>query len=157
MFWVFVRHWKPQYDQGLVYCKSERGISCVSILSNPDYLDVADSVNSFLVASWMKSMNSTLFLWNLPVNFLCSLFYGVHTPPCAIACIYICAYVKDPVVNVKSSVEYGNTKTPSVQRRLGRVTVTAGSPRAGNPNFPWQKSHWDNTVVKKKKSQFLLS
>ena len=24
-----------------------------------------------------------------------------HTPPCAIACIYICAHVKDPVVHVR--------------------------------------------------------
>ena len=27
--------------------------------------------------------------------------YGVHTPPCAIACINICAHVKDPVVHVR--------------------------------------------------------
>ena len=24
-------------------------------------------------------------------------------------------------------------------------------PREGNLNFPWEKSHWDRTVVKKKK------
>ena len=35
------------------------------------------------------------------VNFQCRLSYGVRTPPCAIACINICAYVKDPVVHVK--------------------------------------------------------
>ena len=35
------------------------------------------------------------------VNFHCILSYGVRTPPCAIACIYICAHVKDPVVNVR--------------------------------------------------------
>ena len=29
------------------------------------------------------------------------LFYGVSTPPCAIACFYICAHVKDPVVHVR--------------------------------------------------------
>ena len=28
------------------------------------------------------------------VDFQCRLFYGVHTPQCAIACINICAYVK---------------------------------------------------------------
>ena len=32
------------------------------------------------------------------VNFRCRLSYGVHTPLCAIACIYICVPVKDPVV-----------------------------------------------------------
>ena len=37
----------------------------------------------------------------LPVNFQCRLSYGVRTPPCAIASIYICAHVKDPVVHVR--------------------------------------------------------
>ena len=35
------------------------------------------------------------------VNFRCRLCYGVGAPPCAIACIYICEHVKDPVVHVK--------------------------------------------------------
>ena len=35
------------------------------------------------------------------VNFQCRLSYGVCTPPCAVACIYICAHVKDPVVRVR--------------------------------------------------------
>ena len=35
------------------------------------------------------------------VNFQCRLCYGVHTPPCAIACIDICAQVKDLVVHVR--------------------------------------------------------
>ena len=35
------------------------------------------------------------------VNFQCRLSYGVHTPPCAIACVNICAHVKDPVVYVR--------------------------------------------------------
>ena len=35
------------------------------------------------------------------VNFRCRLSYGVRTPPCAIACIYICAHVKDLVVHVR--------------------------------------------------------
>ena len=35
------------------------------------------------------------------VNFQCRLSYGVRTPPCKIACIYICAHVKDPVVYVR--------------------------------------------------------
>ena len=34
-------------------------------------------------------------------NFQCRLSYGVRTPPCAVACIYICAHVKDPVVHVR--------------------------------------------------------
>ena len=35
------------------------------------------------------------------VNFRCRLSYGVRTLPCAIACIYICANVTDPVVYVR--------------------------------------------------------
>ena len=35
------------------------------------------------------------------VNFQCRLSYGVRTPPCAFACIYIFAQVKDPVVHVR--------------------------------------------------------
>ena len=34
-------------------------------------------------------------------NFQCRLTYGVRTPPCAVACIYICAHVNDPVVHVR--------------------------------------------------------
>ena len=34
------------------------------------------------------------------VNFQCRLSYGVRTSPCAIACIYICVHVKDPVTLV---------------------------------------------------------
>ena len=37
----------------------------------------------------------------LLVNFQCRLSYGVRTSPCAIASIYICAHVKDPVVHVR--------------------------------------------------------
>ena len=35
------------------------------------------------------------------INFQCRLSYGVRTIPCAIAYIYICAHVKDPVVHVR--------------------------------------------------------
>ena len=35
------------------------------------------------------------------VNFQCRLSNGVHTPPCAIACINICAHMTDPVVHVR--------------------------------------------------------
>ena len=45
--------------------------------------------------------------------------------------------------------DYGNTKTPSMHRRLGSATLSQlAFPGKGNPNFSWEKSHWDNTVVK---------
>ena len=49
-------------------------------------------------------------------------------------------------------VYYGNTKTPSMHHRLGSATLSQlAFPRESNLNFPWEKSHLDNTVVKKKK------
>ena len=35
------------------------------------------------------------------VSFQCRLSSGVRTSPCAIACIYICAHVRDPVVHTR--------------------------------------------------------
>ena len=36
-----------------------------------------------------------------------------------------------------------------MHRRLGSATLSQlASTREGNPNFLWEKSHWDNTVVK---------
>ena len=51
-------------------------------------------------------------------------------------------------------VDYGNTKTHSMHRRLDIVTLLQlAFPGESNPNFPWKKSQWDNTVVKKKKRE----
>ena len=47
------------------------------------------------------------------VRFQCKHFYGVRTLPCATAGIYICVHVQDPVVHVKSSADYRNTKKHS--------------------------------------------
>ena len=39
-----------------------------------------------------------------------------------------------------------------MHRRLRRATLSQlAFPGEGNPNFPWEKSLWDNTVVKTKK------
>ena len=73
---------------------------------------------------------------SLRVNFQCRFFYG------AIACIYICAHVKDPAVRVKSLVDYENAITPSMHRRLGSATLSQlAFPGEGNPNFAWKKFH----------------
>ena len=38
-----------------------------------------------------------------------------------------------------------------MHRRLGSATLSQlAFPGENNPNFPWEKSHWDNTVVKSK-------
>ena len=51
------------------------------------------------------------------VNFQCKLSYSVCALPCAITCINICPHVEDPVI-CQSSVDYRNTKTPSIHYAL---------------------------------------
>ena len=49
----------------------------------------------------------------------------------------------------QSSVDYGNTKTPSMHPRFGSATLLQlAFPGDGNPNFLWEKWPWDNTVIK---------
>ena len=51
-----------------------------------------------------------------------------------------------------SSVDCGNTEIPSMHRGLGSATVSQlAFSGESKPNFPWEKSQWDSTVVKKKK------
>ena len=45
----------------------------------------------------------------------------VRTPPFAVTWINICVHVKDPVVQ---TVDYGNTKTPSMHPRFGSATLS---------------------------------
>ena len=82
-----------------------------------------------------------------------SLTVSVH-PPYAIACINICAHVKNPVVHVRFRrimETHQKKNTPSMHPKLGRTTLSQLTfPGEGNPNFPWEKSHLDNTVVKSK-------
>ena len=53
-------------------------------------------------------------------------------------------------------MDYGNTKTPGIYRRLGSMTVAAGFPRGSIPNFPREKVHWDNSCLKKTKKTTTL-
>ena len=78
----------------------------------------------------------------------------VYIPLCAIACINTCAHIKDPEVPVR--VRW-------IMETLKHLACTVGwvawlwllaFPRESNLNFPWEKSHWDNTVQKKKSSGF---
>ena len=54
----------------------------------------------------------------------------------------ICVHGKDPVVPCQSSVDDGNTKTPSMHRMLCSSTLSQlAFPGESNPNFPWEKSN----------------
>ena len=59
------------------------------------------------------------------VNFQCRLSYGVRTPPCTIACINVCAHVKDPVVPVSVRWIMGTLKRPACT--AGSVAGLRGS------------------------------
>ena len=44
---------------------------------------------------------------------------------------------------------YGNTRTPSLHRRLGSATLSQlAFPGENNPNFLWKKSHLNNSFKK---------
>ena len=53
----------------------------------------------------------------------------------------------------QSSVDYGNTKTPNMDHRLGSMTVAAGFLQGKQPEFTTGEIPRDNTVVKKQKWQ----
>ena len=72
------------------------------------------------------------------VHFQCRLSYGVPTPPCAIACSYICAHVKDPVVHVRVwwIMKTLKKQTPTMHRKLGSATLSQlAFPGESNPSF----------------------
>ena len=75
------------------------------------------------------------------VNFQCRLSYDVRTPLCAVACIYICAHVKDPVVHVRVRWMKETLKTPSMHRRLGSATLS----QLAFPGKATRISHGRNT------------
>ena len=45
---------------------------------------------------------------------------------------------------------------PGMYHRFGSATVAADFPQGKQPKFPWEKSHWDNTVskIEKKKKKW---
>ena len=70
---------------------------------------------------------------------------SVH-PPCVIACMYTRLRSRSPC---QSSVDYGNNRIFNMRRRLSCATLSQlAFLGESNPNFPWEKSHWDNTVQK---------
>ena len=70
-----------------------------------------------------------------------------YTPECNRVHEYLCARQR-PRSPCQSSVDYRHTKPPSMHCRLGNATLSQlAFSEKSNPNFPWEKSHWDNTVV----------
>ena len=74
------------------------------------------------------------------VSFQCRLAYGVRTPPCPVACIYICAHSKDPVVHVRVRWAMKTLKHPaSTVGWTARLCRSWLFPGESNPNFPLEK------------------
>ena len=93
----------------------------------------------------------------------CRLSFGVRTLSYASACINICVHVKDPVVHVTVRWIMETIKHPACTVHwVARLCRSWLSPGKSNPIFPWEESHWDNTVaksqnVKKKKKKSSVS
>ena len=70
--------------------------------------------------------------------------------PYAPVCINICVHVKDSVGHVRVCWINETLKHPA--HTVGWVArlLQLAFPGESNLNFPWEKSHWDNIVVKKK-------
>ena len=64
-----------------------------------------------------------------------TLTVSVH-PPCAVACIYVCAHVKDPVVHVRARWITETLKHPACTVGRWRDSVAAGFHWAWQPVFP---------------------
>ena len=96
--------------------------------------------------------------FDLRVNFQCRLSCVCpYTPVGNRACINICAHVKDPVVSVRVRWIMETLKHPA--RTEGWVARFCRSwlfPWEANPNFPWEKSHWDNTDVQYTQKKFFF-
>ena len=73
-----------------------------------------------------------------------------HWPPCTIACINICAHVKDPVVHDRVQWIMETLKHPACTIGWAARLLHLAFPGESNLYFPWEKSHWDNTDAKKK-------
>ena len=69
------------------------------------------------------------------VNFQCRLSYMHPYIPCAIACINICAHVKDPVVHVRVRWIMETLKHPAYTGGWVRDSVAAGFSQGKQPEF----------------------
>ena len=91
------------------------------------------------------------------VDFQCRLSYMYPYIPCVQSHAITSVCTLKILQSMSEFGGFGNTKTFSMHSRLSSVTLSQlAFPGESNPNFPWEKSHWDNTVVKSKKQKFQL-
>ena len=70
------------------------------------------------------------------VHFQCRLSYNVPTPTCAIACINVCAHVKDPVVHVRVRWIVETLKHPACSVGWAARLRRSWRSRGRQPEFP---------------------
>ena len=88
----------------------------------------------------------------LPESTFSEDFYCVCTTLCTSACINICARGNEYVLHVKSSVDYGNTKTSIIHGRLANAAVAAGFSRGKKSKFLWESPSGTTQMLKKASS-----
>ena len=79
--------------------------------------------------------------FSLRVKFQCRLTYRVHTLLCAVACIYLCAHARDPVVHVRVRWVIETLKHPACTLGLVVWLLQLVFPGEGNLN-----SHGRNPI-----------
>ena len=84
--------------------------------------------------------------FSLRVNFQCRLSYGVRIPLCAIACMYICAQVKDPVVHVRIQWIMETLKHPACTLGLVARRCRSWLSRGRQPEFPMGEIKVENEL-----------
>ena len=73
----------------------------------------------------------------------------IRTPLRAIACINIGAHVRDHIVRVRIRWVLEALKHPACTVGwVARLCRSWLSPGKEHPNFSWEESNWDNTIVK---------
>ena len=123
------------------------GYSSVSIIHQT--LPVVHVTRIFNVHRVSQSQLSVQTLSRCPYTSVCNRMH-----------LHLCARLRSSSP-CQSSIDSGNTKISSMHRRLGSAALSQlAFPGEGNPNFLWEKSHWDNIVVKKrerkKEKDFML-
>ena len=131
--------------------------SCDNVALPRSQTDLGGDVAQFLERRTVTPLTQVQFPgavrdFSPRVNFHWRLSCGVHTPLCAVACINICAHVKDPAVLVTVWWIIETPKYPACTVGWESVTLSQLTfPGESNPAIPWEQYQWDNTVVKKRR------
>ena len=144
------------FDNPQSWCCSLEGALIIARHENGDVaqLDRASDRHTADAGSIPQCGKGFFSQGQLPVQTL----LRVSVTPCAIACINICAHVKDPVAHVRVRWIMETLKhSACTEGWVARLCCSCLSPGKSNLNSTWGKSHWDKTGLKSlKKKKFKL-